>query len=92
MRDACSGAFSTLVMGCHTSDTLELRSECRERTESSGEGMESSGERTESSGERTESSGEGTESIRIRLLGLFQQSGYYGPVSTCKYHSAKKIC
>ena len=28
--------------------------------------------------------------IRIRLLGLFQQSGYYGPVSTCKYHIAKK--
>ena len=28
--------------------------------------------------------------IRIRLLGLFQQSGYYGPVSICKYHSAKK--
>ncbi|XP_043212045.1 uncharacterized protein LOC122376299 isoform X2 [Amphibalanus amphitrite] len=35
VRDACSGAFSTLVMGCHASDTLELRSECRQRTESS---------------------------------------------------------
>ncbi|XP_037071695.1 uncharacterized protein LOC119092900 [Pollicipes pollicipes] len=34
VRDTCSDAFSTLVMGCSSSDTLQLRSECRQGTRS----------------------------------------------------------